>query len=234
MQFALFSDHQPLVYGFSTRSDGSMNRFTCVPNRHRYFTRRGLDPERVVTADLVHGTEVSQVSAALGGTIAPHTDALVTNATDTYLSVTGADCFPLFFCDPIHHAVGIAHAGWRGAVGNIVANTVAAMQREYGTMPSDLLCGIGPGIRRCHFSIKPEDAGRYDTYTPYLVERNGQWFADLPGIIREQLIAAGLTTEHIEDSEVCTYCNAQDYFSYRRDRPDELELMFGHFGITSK
>ena len=39
-------------------------------------------------------------------------DGLVTDEPNLPLLIYAADCVPLYFYDPIHHAIGLSHAGW--------------------------------------------------------------------------------------------------------------------------
>ena len=57
-----------------------------------------------------------------------------------------ADCVPVVLYDPEHHALGLAHAGWRGTVKRICSRTVEAMTAQYGTDPATLVAAIGPSI----------------------------------------------------------------------------------------
>ena len=57
-----------------------------------------------------------------------------------------ADCLPLYLYDPAHQAVALLHAGWRGTVDRIALCGLEKMQEAYGTRPSDVIAGIGPGI----------------------------------------------------------------------------------------
>jgi len=158
-------------------------------------------------------------------------DALITNTPDLYLSATAADCFLLYFYDPIKGAVGIAHGGWRGILVGIVENTVGAFERDFGVAPKDLLVGMAPGIRECHFEISTHDKNLFHRYSEHVSEKNGKAFVNLSGIIIEQLRNAGVLRAHIEDSGICTHCEEEKYFSYRRDKPEVPHLMIGYIGL---
>ena len=84
------------------------------------------------------------------GVLTPRTfhdiDGLITNEPGVTLATFYADCVPLYFYDPTHKAIGLAHSGWRGTVGNIAKATVEAMQKAYHTDPADLIAAIGPSI----------------------------------------------------------------------------------------
>lgn len=46
-------------------------------------------------------------------------DGLITNVPGLILGTFYADCVPLLFVDPVHHAIGCSHSGWRGTVGEM-------------------------------------------------------------------------------------------------------------------
>lgn len=231
MQFEIFSSYANLTYGFSTRQDGSMHRHTRERERDAYLECLGISPQAVAVADLSHGNNVAALDAPLRERYVPETDALTTNCSGLILSVTGADCFPIYCFDPERGAIGIAHAGWRGIVGGIVPNVVQTMHDTCDTDPEALLVGIGPGIRSCHFSIRNDVIDQFAAYPQYIVNRDDYMFVDLPGIIRTHLASAGVLAEHTEDCGVCTYCEEDRYFSYRRDQPDGLEAHIGYIGL---
>ncbi|MEK7660003.1 MAG: peptidoglycan editing factor PgeF [Patescibacteria group bacterium] len=231
MVFSQFTKYTNLKYGFSNRTDGSMHRHLEKENREVYFRKIGIDPYRVVTADLVHGTKVVRVSDEVAGMMISSTDALVTNIKNLFISVTGADCFPLYLYDPIHKAVGIAHVGWKGLVGGVVTNMVVEMAQAFGAVPHMLVVGISPGIRQCHFEVKPENAILYRNYPGSVSEREEKVFVDIPKIMKAQLRESGVKEGNIQDSECCTYCKEVEYFSFRRDKPKELQVMVGYIGL---
>ena len=230
--FSQFVKYPNLKYGFSARKDGSMHRHFEKGNRERYFQKIGIDSARVVTSDLVHGAGVVIVSDEEAGTMVADTDGLITNTKNLFLSATGADCFILYLYDPEKNAIGITHAGWRGLLAGIVKNATNAMVLNFGTVPQKLLVGIGPGIRQCHFEISRENKNKYEKYPELVLERDGKCFVDLPGIIKLHFREGGVKDWHIEDSNVCTYCDENEYFSYRRDKPKEVEPMVGHIGLV--
>ncbi len=229
--FSHFDKYPELRYGFSEKGDGSMHWRFDKENRIKYFHKVGIDPAKVVTAGLVHGTKVVVAQDSVAGTIVEDADALVTNTKNLFISVTGADCFSLYFYDPKTHTIGIAHVGWRGLVGGLVQNTIDTMKQSFASVSEDLLVGIGPGIRKCHFAIKPENAAQYKNYPKYIIKRNDGVQVDLPGIIMTQLKECGLNDENIEDSGMCTYCHEKEFFSYRRDMPKNVQPILAYIGL---
>jgi hypothetical protein len=208
-----------------------MNRQTQIANRQEYFKKIGMPVDRVVTADLVHGAQVRLVKERDGGTMVADTDALLTNSRNLFLSATGADCFVVYLYDPIKTAIGLAHVGWRGLLAGVVKNTVTGLITDFGSSASDILVGIGPGIRVCHFVISPADRDHYSQYEQFITDQTGKVLVDLAGIIKFQLQEMGITSSNITDSEQCTYCAEAEYFSYRRDKPTEVQAMVAYLGL---
>ena len=77
------------------------------------------------------------------------TDALITDLANVPLLLFYADCVPVLLADTETGAVGLAHAGWRGSVGEIALKTVQMMCRHYGCNPEKMLAAIGPSIGSC-------------------------------------------------------------------------------------
>lgn len=189
-------------------------------NHATLFQVLGVRPERVVTARQVHGNHVAVVGATEGGTTLPATDALVTREPGTALLLRFADCLPLMLYDAQRNAIGLAHAGWRGVVANVVPRTVAALQESFGCDPTDLWAGLGPCIRACCYEVGPELAEpvrqAFDVCDELLLEQaNGKWRFDLPAAVRRQLLAAGV--QRIEDSGLCTSCRTDEFYSHRAE-----------------
>jgi len=238
LNFSIFDKHPELAYGFSEKSDGSMRFLTeerkeepVGKNREKYLLGQGIGPDQVVMGWLVHGKKVALVDSGQAGQVISGADGLVTKTPDLFLSVTNADCFPIYFFDPAQKAVGLAHAGWKGVTLNIAEEVVKTMRNKLGCRNKDILVGIGPGIQKCHFDIKEENVGYYKDYPECVIRKNNGVFIDLAGIIKKQLLKAGIKRENIEDSGRCTYCLKDTYFSYRRDKPENVEAMVAYIGL---
>lgn len=231
LHFSIFSSYARLRYGISERQDGSMKLVgddsSVRDARTMYFVKEKIGSSRVVSAGLVHGKHIARARFMDGGRAFSETDGLVTQDLETFLSVTVADCVPVYFFDPIHDVVGIAHAGWRGVVQGIVPEMIHVMGHDYGSNAADILVGIGPSIQRCHFEITEELRDRFDADA--LEERDGKMFVDLVYILTRQL--QGIGVKHIEDSGICTFCHPERYFSYRRDKPQEIQAQIAWIGL---
>ena len=231
-----------LVHGFSARLGGvspapfdTLNMAlhvgddpACVwENRRRYFAALGLDAERICTIRQVHGTEIVRAfrrDAGRGardyaGALAD-ADAVITNDSGVALMLCYADCVPVLLYDPVHNAAGLVHAGWRGTVQRIAAQTVARMGEEFGTVPSDVLAGIGPSIGADCYTVGAEVADHFRTAFPahadvIVLKRDGEIHLDLWAANCAQLVEAGVLEENIDRADTCTSCDCAFFYSYR-------------------
>ena len=132
-----------------TRGD---NREHVLENYSRMAAALGVKREKMVLTWQTHTTNIRVVSEDdLGKGVVKERDyrdidGLLTNMPGVTLVTFFADCVPLYFVDPKHRAIGLAHSGWRGTVNRMGEKMVAAMKREYGSRPEDLVCCVGPSI----------------------------------------------------------------------------------------
>lgn len=202
-----------------------------VENRKRFAAAVGVNFDKVVTAEQVHGDRIAVVTdlhAGSGAVIYEQAlsgvDALVTNCKGLPLMLFFADCVPVLIADPMHQAIGISHAGWKGTVSQIAARTVAQMTASFQTVPADCLAAIGPSIGPCCYEIDEHVISRLKTmgdYWPQLVKESledNRWMLNLWEANRRQLLMAGLKSANIYSSEVCTVCNVHSFFSYRAEQ----------------
>lgn len=152
-------------------------------------------------------------------------DGLITTKQDITLSLSYADCTPLFLYDTSKKVIGNIHSGWKGTLNKIGKKAVIKMIEEYNCNPKDIICGIGPCIRKCHFEVE-EDVYKL-FYKEFLYTGrindiitnagNGKYYIDTVLINKIILKEAGLKEENIIDSKICTACNASLMHSYRMD-----------------
>lgn len=169
-------------------------------------------------AKQVHGTHVLHCSGR-GVVHSENADALITSQAETPLAVRTADCLPILLADPVSGVTAAVHAGWRGTAANIVRTAVDEMGR-LGALPESILASLGPCIGPCCFDIGEQTAADLSDSAPgagHFVSRPPRLTADIAGINTLQLKESGLTEDHIERHNVCSTCNADSFFSFRRD-----------------
>ena len=227
-----------VVQGFTTRHGGvsaapydSLNLgghvgdtpASVLANRQRLCADLGFTEAQVALAEQVHGAEVARVTT--GGAPVPGVDALITDTPGVLLLLFFADCVPIYLYDPSKKAVGLAHAGWRGAAANIAARTLANMTEEFGCRPLDCLAAVGPSIAAESYEVGPEVADQFRSMpgaraTNVVMPRSefgGTYTLNLRAVIFQQLLHAGLPAGSIAVCDEDTFRSKRDFFSYRRE-----------------
>ncbi|QKG70991.1 peptidoglycan editing factor PgeF [Erythrobacter mangrovi] len=186
---------------------------------HGFSTRVGLAADDVLPgAPLVRVNQVHSPDALILRDIwdtPPTADAMVTDRPGLLLGIVTADCAPVLFHDPEAHVVGAAHAGWRGAHGGVIENTLAAMV-ELGAQADRIRAAIGPTIAQASYEV---DEGFRAQFGPddaifFVAGRADHWQFDLPAYVVHRLQQAGVTK--IDDLAQDTYAGATKFFSFRR------------------
>jgi YfiH family protein len=135
------------------------------------------------------------------------------------VGVSTADCGPLLFADAEAGVIGAAHAGWRGALGGVIEETVSALE-QLGASRARIIAALGPTIRQPNYEVGPEFVDRYLAADPdnarYFApaQRAGHAMFDLAGYIAECVQRAGIV--NFEDIGLCTYAEPERFYSYRR------------------
>lgn len=140
-------------------------------------------------------------------------DALITNLKGVVLSVLTADCVPILLFDKKKEVIAVVHSGWRGTYKEITFKTVERMKKEFNSNPKDILASIAPSIAKCCYEVD-EDVAKFfqEGLTPL---KDKKFMLDLVLINKNQLIRSGV--ENIEMSNICTSCNKEKFFSYRKE-----------------
>jgi hypothetical protein len=169
----------------------------------------GIFPKKIVSARMCHGTTIARATVD-GESIFFDTDGLVTNEPGIALAITGADCAPIFACDEMTGAIGLAHSGRRGTQANIASQLVHEMSVECGSRPSQLSAIIGPGICAEHYEVSEEIAREF--VPAFCRDRH----LDLPKMIASELHGAGLAPNRVQDVDQCPFELSDRWFSWRR------------------
>ena len=141
-------------------------------------------------------------------------DYLITQQKNIGLGVMTADCLPIVFYDT-KNCAAIAHAGWRGSIGQIAVCTIKKMQEE-GSQIADIQVFLGPSAKVCCYEVNADFVKNIPFREHVIVERNSKLHFDLPGLNIMQLKNCGIKREAINtEYNFCTICNHR-FFSYRR------------------
>jgi YfiH family protein len=188
----------------------------------------GVDQAHLVRLNQVHGASVLVRRAGDRRAPAPRPDAdiVVSDDPSIALAIQTADCVPLLIADRVTGAVAAAHAGWRGLAAGVPGVTVAALAREWGSAPADLVAAVGPSICATRYEVGDEVRARFAAagFSAAQLERwfirahrPDHWLFDGWRSVHDQLESAGLAAEDIHGSALCTATYPELFCSYRRD-----------------
>ena len=232
IQHPLIED-QNISYGFFTRNGGfskqPFNTLNCSLNinddainvqKNLTLIRNELDLKNIIRLHQIHSSDVIIVDKTNLDKNVYKADGLVTNVKNIGLSILGADCAPILFYDKVSKIIGACHAGWRGAINNIVENTILKME-EIGSKRKNITAIIGPTIQKNSYEIK-EDVADIVKETLFFKKnksilfskKNKKYLFDLPLLLKESFKISQINK--FGDVKIDTYLNADLFFSHRR------------------
>ena len=192
-------------------------------NAQLFYQALDTDINRACTVWQVHGTEVIVAREPRPDRRwLAQADAIITDQIGLPLSMRFADCVPVLLYDPVRHAIGLVHAGWRGTVGDVVGSALRTMAVSFGTRAPDVQAAIGPSIGPECYQVGPEVVeatekafGTLSNLVHYADD--GSTHLDLWASNRQALERAGVDPANIETSELCTACHTDEFFSHRAE-----------------
>lgn len=232
----------PEITAFSTTRHGgtgegnyagfNMNEYCGDMPEHTAACRKalaeelGVDESHIIMPHQTHdinpriiGSEFLSLPQDICRMLLEGVDSILTDVPGVCIGVSTADCVPVLLHDAAHNAVAAVHAGWRGTVKSVVLRAVTEMRLAYGTDAAALTAIVGPAISVKNFEVGDEVYNEFlEAKMPMdsIARREEKWHIDLPLCNKMQLMMAGLKEENIQMSGICTYDNADDYFSARR------------------
>jgi YfiH family protein len=221
--------------GVSVGNFASFNLSPFSSDNPKYFNENlqtlskkiGVETEKIIIPFQTHGTKIREIdpnflqlsneekSANLNGV-----DALITRTPNVCIGLTTADCVPLLFYDPQKNAIAVAHAGWRGTCARISEKTVQSLVENYNSDPADIKVVIGPSISAEAYQVGEEVVQNFENAGFDLLKivkmKDEAFFLDLRKANQLSLEKAGIHSEYIEISGICTFTQHEKYFSARR------------------
>lgn len=248
----LTQQYPRLTAGFTTRNGGySQAPYTSfnlglhvsdsdsdvIANRQKLADELAYPLASWVVGDQVHASVIKKVTKEHQGsgteslqTAIAATDGLYTTEADLLLTSLYADCVPLFFVAPNHQTIGLAHAGWKGTVGQIGPAMVTRWQNDEGINPHDIHVLIGPAISGEAYEVNDvvvkavnQCLHQHDE-RPYIAQANGRFLLDLKKLNKQLLVRSGVPEEQIYVSSICT-ASDERMFSHRADNGQTGRMM---------
>ena len=230
-------------HGFSTREGGitvdppkaslNLSWTRCgspeevIANFKIFAEGAGIDYDDMAVVNHEHGANVLRIAHEHRGRgfykdPLPPCDGIITDDPTVTLVTSHAGCGAYFFYDPVHRAIGMAHAGWKGTLLRIGAEMARRMAEEFDTDPSDIIAATGPCICRDCFEVDADLGEKFQSEFGYpgisRPGRQGKAYVDLELAAAVQFVEAGIRPESITLMNACTYENRQHFFSHRRDK----------------
>ncbi|WP_418586799.1 peptidoglycan editing factor PgeF [Intestinibacter sp.] len=179
------------------------------------FTLKNLSKNKQIHSNIVNKVDKDNIGQIIDG------DAIITNEKNVPLLILTADCVPVVLVDKVNKAVGLVHAGWRGTYGKICSETLQSMKENYNTNPEDVVAIIGPSIGKCCYEVSYDLVEKFSALLPNADEkiyeiRDEKYYLDLWEINTQILKEFGVLKSNIINMNICTSCNCNRFFSYRK------------------
>lgn len=200
----------------------------ALENYEKILKELNLDVKNLVRPFQTHTNFVKNVTNEKGIFIQElkDIDGLLTDKKDEVLSLTFADCTPIYLYDRKKNVIGNIHSGWKGTLNKIGKVAVEKMIKDYGSNPEDIICAIGPTIRNCHFEVDEDVKNMfYEAFKDENIISLGEvkdgkqkYYIDTVLANINMMRSMGLKEENIIDSKICTVCNSDKMHSYRVEK----------------
>lgn len=180
-------------------------------NRRLLLGALGIPAGRVARAGQVHGAGIKVVKR---GGIQRNVDGLITNTRNLTLAISTADCYPVIIYSPPEKALAAIHVGRRGAELGIIEKALERLIADFRINLDYTICIIGPGICEKCYTVGEPAALRFPEKTRKL--RGSSWHLNLLSFCTFELRKCGVKRKNIHRAGLCTACNTDIFFSYRK------------------
>lgn len=235
LQFKKLIEYKKIVHAFTLKSFdfGSNNTYKekeqeIQKNYKAVCNLLNLDYKNIIRPYQTHTKNIVVLTDEYG--IFPieleNVDGLITDKQNKILSLVFADCTPIYLFDKNKNVIANVHSGWEGTLKQIVKEAVQKMIKEFSCNPKDIICAIGPTIRKCHFEVDEDVKDRfYDVFKDICkeqfiikAENKQKYYIDTVYLNKQMLMKAGIPEQNIIDSNICTVCNNKILHSYRVEK----------------
>jgi YfiH family protein len=215
--FPFIFDGNPIegiMCGISSRFAGNMKYDSQNQNRLNLFENLGFDSFNVYGLNQIHSRSVLVVDKENPPDVPA--DGMVTIDRNICLTVTTADCLPVYLYDIKSGAFGLVHSGWKGT--GIVKNALSLMNEYWAAKPCDITAVLGPCIDSCCYNVDKERAAAFakEFGGDSVRKKSGEFFLDMKAANIKLLSEAGV--RNIACCRDCTFTDDR-LGSFRREGP---------------
>lgn len=167
--------------------------------------------------DQVHGDSIIDLDRSLTASGHCEGDGVATKISGIYCAVRTADCLPILLADPVTGACMAVHAGREGTELFIAIKAVRYMAEKFGVLPENIIVCLAPAIRSCCYEVDKKTADNFSVVCETESTGSDRRHIDIVSANIKQIISAGVSKGSIFDSSICTSCQHDHFFSYRKD-----------------
>jgi polyphenol oxidase len=222
----IFKRFPEIVFGFSTKISPNAKppyyfnlsysvgdeKEIVASNRKLFFRELGLNEKMVSFQKQVHEDKINTVNSS--GSCG-ESDALITTTKNLGLAISSADCPAIFIYDQTQKVIAAVHSGWRGTEKNILRKTIQKLKSDFNSVPSNLICYIGPSISQWNYEVGEEVAAKFDS--EFVVKNKNKFYLDVAGANYKMLFEEGVKRTNMQVSCLCSFEYENILHSYRRD-----------------
>jgi len=191
---------------------------TAVAANRKLLVEQAKLPTMPFWLDQQHTDIALRLDKQSNYTTPPVADASWTMTPGVISVVMTADCLPILLVDKAGTCVCTIHAGWKGLADGIVSKTILGLPVD----SQELIAWIGPAISPPNFEVGSDVLEAFTLKNPEKKSffkakeiSKGKYLADLPGLVALELEQLGVP--EITQSQLCSYENSEQFYSYRRD-----------------
>jgi YfiH family protein len=218
MQFKILKN-QNLIQGISEARFGSIRNSRKAIKFLRSIGYN-FEPKNLVWAEQVFSNRVHICKKEDGGKKIRGVDGLISSIPKQILIIKSADCLPILIYDRRKKVVAALHGGRECLVKGIIERAVEKMRKNFLSKSKDFLVAIGPHIRVCHYWLRKENYQKLKkkNFKKYFLKKKERIYFDLTKLAKDKLLKLGVRKNNIEDCKICTFCQAEKFFSFRKEK----------------
>lgn len=147
-------------------------------------------------------------------------DGIITDVKKYAVAVKVADCIGTIIMDLENNTVAVIHSGWRGIAKKIILKAVKLMKKYFGSKPDKLVAITSPSIGPCCYNIGSELYNKFKKekiFNNVFIKKGSEIFMDLQKANKNLLLKSGINEKNIYINKLCTKCNNDLFFSYRKE-----------------
>jgi len=230
MQFKIFKKYN-LIQGISDTSFGSIDPTPADPKLSKKESEKraikflkslnykNINSQNLIFAEQIFSSNVRVCKVKDSGKIIKGVDGFISNIPGQTLVIITADCVPILLFDSKNRAIGVLHGGRKCLIKGIIKNAISKMILNFKSKPEDILVGIAPHIRVCHYWLRERTYRnlKKTSLKRYFLKKKSKIYFDLTKLTFDALQKEGIPKENIKDCRICTFCTYKKYFSARKE-----------------